>query len=154
MRTEHNILKHTNTENSKALLHWSFYFPHFQMIGTWITLFTVQKLFGARTYRLPLATESLSQTQIHCSHLNSTEQASWLNPFAMLFEAKYWYEGEKLSIKADKPSNKPHLCTKYTTWIVSTHLHTNTQMYSFVNRIDMLLRSSEMNSCPRHCRVT
>lgn len=27
-------------------------------------------------------------------------------------------------------------------------------MYSFVNTIDMLLRSSEMNSCPRHCRVT
>ncbi len=86
---------------------------------------------------------SSSQTQIHCSHLNRTEQASWLNQLAMTFQAKYWYEGGKLSIKAYIPANKPHLCTKYTTWIISTHLHT--QMYNCVNRTDILLRSSEMN---------
>lgn len=89
-----HIAHTTNTETSKSVLHWSFYFPHFQMPGTWITLFTVQKLFGATTYRLPRATE-LSQTQIHGSHLNSTEQASWLNQLAMIFQAKYWYEHKK-----------------------------------------------------------
>lgn len=79
----------TNPENSKQ---YCIEVLFFTFPNDWISNHpaTVQKLLWSHN----ISPSSCHWAQVKPTVPNSTEQASWLNQLAMIFQAKYWYGEE------------------------------------------------------------